>query len=137
MASFSVLTSFWIIKTSQPKKKSKEKQRKSKEKQGGNQKTAAAVFFGTFGALPEVHFLHAIYRFEAQEVKNPTLQTVHDLELKRGSYGLRKKTAPGMRKFRIPSEWYANFAHPFPCFADSTRDLLFWIFLYKFPFFSL
>ena len=33
-------------------------------------------------ALPEVHFLHAIYHFKAQEVKNPTLQTVYDLELK-------------------------------------------------------
>ena len=35
-----------------------------------------------FGALPKVHFLHAIYHFKAQEVKNPTLQTVYDLELK-------------------------------------------------------
>ncbi|RVX11222.1 hypothetical protein CK203_019783 [Vitis vinifera] len=73
-----------------------EKQRKpkrSKEKQGGKQRTAAAVFFGTFGALTEVHFLHAIYHFKAQEVKNPTLQTVYDLELKRGRYSLRKTTA--------------------------------------------
>ncbi|RVX13009.1 hypothetical protein CK203_009808 [Vitis vinifera] len=67
------------------------------EKQRGKQRTAAAVFFGTFGALPEVHFLHAIYHFKAQEVKNPTLQTVYDLELKRGRYGLRKTTAPGVR----------------------------------------
>ena len=95
MASFSVLTSFWIIKTSQSKEK-------SKEKQGGKQRTAAAVFVGTFGALPEVHFLHAIYHFKAQEVKNPTLQTVYDLELKRGRYGFRKTTAPGVRKFRTP-----------------------------------
>ena len=42
----------------------------------------AAVFLCTFGALHEVHFLHAIYHFKAQEVKNPTLQTVYDLELK-------------------------------------------------------
>ncbi|RVW82819.1 Retrovirus-related Pol polyprotein from transposon TNT 1-94 [Vitis vinifera] len=42
---------------------------KSKEKQGGKQRTAAAVFVGTFGALPEVHFLHAIYHFKAQEVR--------------------------------------------------------------------
>ncbi|RVX02287.1 hypothetical protein CK203_028379 [Vitis vinifera] len=60
------------------------------EKQGGKQRTAAAVFVGTFGALPEVHFLHAIYHFKTQEVKNPTLQTVYDLELKRGRYGFRK-----------------------------------------------
>ena len=55
---------------------------RSKKKQGGKQRTAAAVFFGTFGALLDAHFLHAIYHFKAQEVKNPTLQTVYDLELK-------------------------------------------------------
>ena len=36
----------------------------------------------TFGVLPKVHFLHAIHHFKSQEVKNPTLQTVYDLELK-------------------------------------------------------
>ena len=53
-----------------------------KVKQRGKQRTAAVVLFGTFGALPEVHFIHAIYHFKAQEVKNPTLQTVCDSELK-------------------------------------------------------
>ena len=72
------------------------------------QRTAAAVFFRTFGALPEVHFLHAIYRFKAQEVKNPKLQTVYDLELKWGRYGLRKTTAPGVREFRTPPFSCAN-----------------------------
>ncbi|RVW60602.1 hypothetical protein CK203_055488 [Vitis vinifera] len=43
---------------------------------------SSCSFFGTFGALPEVHFLHSIYHFKAQEVKNPTLQTVYNLELK-------------------------------------------------------
>ena len=62
------------------------------------QRTAAAVFFCTFGALPKVHFLHAIYHFKAQEVKNSTLQTVYDLELKWGSYSLWKMTAPSWRK---------------------------------------
>ena len=42
----------------------------------------AAVFHCTFGALPEVHFLHTIYHFKALEVKNPTLQIVYDLKLK-------------------------------------------------------
>ena len=42
----------------------------------------AAVFHCTFGALPEVHFLHSIYHFKAQKVKNPTIQTMYDLELK-------------------------------------------------------
>ena len=41
------------------------------------------VMSATFGALTEVHFLHDIYHFKAQEVKNPMLQTVHDSKLKR------------------------------------------------------
>ena len=40
------------------------------------------VLSATFGTLPEIQIMHAICRFEAQEVKNPMLQTVHDLELK-------------------------------------------------------
>ena len=40
------------------------------------------VISATFGALPEVQFMHAICRFEAREVKNPMLQMVHDSELK-------------------------------------------------------
>ena len=40
------------------------------------------VISATFGALPEVQFMHAICHFEAQEVNNPMLQTVHDSELK-------------------------------------------------------
>ena len=53
----------------------------------------AAVFHCTFVALPEVHFLHSIYHFKAQKVKNPTIQTMYNLELKWGRYGLRKTTA--------------------------------------------
>ena len=44
------------------------------------------VMSATFGALPEVQFIHSICRFEDQEVKNPILQTVRDSELKRMSY---------------------------------------------------
>ena len=71
----------------------KERTMETRKTEWRNQRTAAAVFFRTFGALPEVHFLHAIFHFKAQEVKNPTLQTVYDLELKWGRYGLRKTTA--------------------------------------------
>ena len=35
-----------------------------------------------FKALSGVHCIYTIYRFEAQEVKNPMLQTVCDSELK-------------------------------------------------------
>ena len=38
--------------------------------------------FDPFGALSQVHLIHTIFHFEAREVSNPTLQTVHKLELK-------------------------------------------------------
>ena len=38
--------------------------------------------FDTFGALPGVHLMHTICRFEAQEVSNSTLQMAHKSELK-------------------------------------------------------
>ena len=65
--------------------------RKNREENRGK---LAAVFFHTFGALPEVHFLQSIYHFKAQEVKNPMLQTVHDSELKRRSYSHCKQITP-------------------------------------------
>ena len=62
------------------------------------QRTATAFFFHTFGALPEVHFLHSIYHFKAPEVKNLMLQTVHDSELKWRSYSHWKLITPRWRK---------------------------------------
>ena len=116
--------------------KASQQKERSKGKQRGKQRTAAAVFFCTFGTLPEAHFLHAIYHFKAQEVKNPTLQTVYDLELKRGRYGVRKTTAPEVCETRTP--FAHHFAHPLawcefsPISVDSTRDLFFWIFCINF-----
>ncbi|KAL6342318.1 hypothetical protein AAG906_007532 [Vitis piasezkii] len=49
----------------------------------GQQLQSSFPLLSTF----EVHFLHSIYHFESQEVKNPMLQTVCDSELKRRSYG--------------------------------------------------
>ncbi|RVW67516.1 hypothetical protein CK203_064156 [Vitis vinifera] len=43
------------------------------------------VVAATFGALYEVQMMQAIYHFKAQEVNNPMLQTVCNLELKRRS----------------------------------------------------
>ena len=40
-----------------------------------------------FGVLSKVIFGHSIYRFKAQEVRNPTIQTVCKLELQQGRYG--------------------------------------------------
>ena len=39
-------------------------------------------FEDKFGALSGVHCIHTIYRFEAREVKSPTVQTMCKLELK-------------------------------------------------------
>ena len=52
----------------------------------------------TFRVLPRVHFMHTICRFEAREVRSPTLQTVRELELKRRSYGHLKTTASSCAK---------------------------------------
>ena len=88
------------------------KQRREAKREWRKQRTAAAVFLCTFGALPEVHFLHAIYHFKAQEVKNPTLQTVYDLELKWGRYGLRKTTAPSLCEIRTTPLLVRNSYQP-------------------------
>ena len=42
--------------------------------------------------------MHNICRFEAREVRSPTLQTVRELELKRRSYGHLKTTASSCAK---------------------------------------
>ncbi|KAL6315619.1 hypothetical protein AAG906_003722 [Vitis piasezkii] len=47
-----------------------------KRNTGKENRDTDAVFLCTFGAFSEVHFLHAIYHFKDQEVKNPTIQTV-------------------------------------------------------------
>ena len=47
----------------------------------------------TFRVLSGVHFMHAICRFEAREVRSPTIQTVRELEFKRRSYDRLKTTA--------------------------------------------
>ena len=77
-------TKLWSpISLCQSRSKYTRREARREEKQSEeNREKPAAVFFHTFGALSEVHFLHAIYHFKAQEVKNPTLQTMYDLELK-------------------------------------------------------
>ena len=81
-------TKLWSsISLCQSRSKYARREARREEKQSEeNRGKLAAVFFCTFGALPEVHFLHSIYHFKSQEVKNPMLQTVYDSELKRRSY---------------------------------------------------
>ena len=122
MASFSVLIAFWIIKTSQVKERSKEE----KQTEWRKQRTAVSVFLRTFGALPEVHFLHAIYHFKDLEVKNPKLQTVYDLELKWGRYDLRKTTAPGLCEIRTTPSACAKFAQHLLLVRNSHQPMCLW-----------
>ena len=75
------LWSFIALFQSRSKYARREARREEKQSEE-NRGKLAAVLFRTFGALSEVHFLHSIYHFKAQEVKNPTLQTLYDLELK-------------------------------------------------------
>ena len=76
----------------------KERALERRKTEWGKQGTTAAIFLCTFGALPEVHFVHAIYHFKAQEVKNPILQTVRNSELKRRSCSHCKPITPSWRK---------------------------------------
>ena len=56
-----------------------------------NGNVAAAPPFATvghvFGALPGAQIMNMIFHFNSWEVRNPVLQTVYDLDLKRRSYG--------------------------------------------------
>ena len=52
-----------------------------------------AIIGYIFEALPRAQIMHTISRFKAWEVRSPALQTVHDLEVKRRSYGRLKTSA--------------------------------------------
>ena len=51
--------------------------------------------------------MHTICPFEAWEVKSPTLQTVHELELKQRSYGRLKTIAQSWAKISQPKAYFA------------------------------
>ena len=57
--------------------------KEGKQREKSNMKNSRGQpLLDTFGALPGAQLIHTICRFEAQEVRNPTLQAVHNLELK-------------------------------------------------------
>ncbi|KAL6340790.1 hypothetical protein AAG906_030914 [Vitis piasezkii] len=58
-------------------RKDQSKEEKQRMKKAEDNTT---VFLRTFGVLPKVHFLHSIYHFKSQEVKNPTLQIIQMLQ---------------------------------------------------------
>ena len=55
-----------------------------------------------FEALTGAQIMHTISCFEAWEVRSPVLQTVHDLELKRRSYGRLKMTVQSWTEMLQP-----------------------------------
>ena len=72
-------------------------------RRGSKEKSAMKQFFmtvipATFVAFPGVQIMYAICCFEAQEVSNPMLQMVNDLELKWRSYSHWKPITPSWRK---------------------------------------
>ena len=97
-------------------------------KQGMKTRDTAAFFHCTFGALPEVHFLHSIYHFKAQKVKNPTVQTMYDLELKWERYGLRKTTASSWGTISHTSNQRAKLELQRAKFGYFCRLYFFWYF---------
>ena len=80
-----------------------------------NGNVAAAPNFATvryvFGALNIAQIMHTIYHFEAWEVRNLVLQTVHDLDLKRRSYGHFKTDGAECENF---APWNPKCEKSFP-----------------------
>lgn len=89
-------------------------------KSGGNMYPDFKV---KFEALPKVYFGHVIYHFEAQEVTNPTLQTVCESELKRGNYTHLEKIGQGRKLSSKLTTWVRNGFLPFKI-QRNTRKLL-------------
>ena len=86
----------------------------------------------TFGVLLGVQFMHAIFLFEAQEVNNPMLQTVHDSKLKWRSYSHWNLITPSWRKILQDCEISLGLRKWCP-FAAKFRSPLIVEFLLKLP----
>ena len=75
----------------------------------------------------ELHFMHTICRFKAREVRSPTIQMVHESEIKWRSYSHWKPIAPSwklilqLRKHKVLA---AKFRNPSCMPAKSTWVLL-------------
>ena len=72
--------------------------KEGKQREKSNMKNSRGQqLLDTFWALPGVHFMHAICRFESWEVRNPTLKAVYESELKWRSYSHWKPIAPSWK----------------------------------------
>ena len=153
MASFSVLTSFWIIKTSQSKEKSKEKQRKakrSKEENRGQQLQSSLALLEHFpkSIIYMLYTISKLRKSRIQRFKPCMIWSWNEEDMAFGRQLLQAcaKFAQHLEILTTPSG-YAKFAqHPclceirtspcmvriLLCSADSTLDLFFCIFWCKF-----
>ena len=75
------------LKLYSPFPKANHQCKEGKQREKSNMKNSRGwKLLDTFRALLGVYFMHTICRFEAREVKNPTLQMVHKWKLKWISY---------------------------------------------------
>ena len=77
--------------------KAKPRMQGGKREKSNMKNSRGQKLLDTFRVLPGVHFMHTICFFEAWEVKNPTLQTVCESELKWRSYSHWKPITPSWR----------------------------------------
>ena len=114
----------------------KERTMENRKTEWRKKRTAAVVFFRTFGVLPEVHFLHAIYHFKDLEVKNPTLQTCMIWSWNEEDMAFGSQLLQVVRKFRTTQGVMRNSHNTFKIrithawcefssvFSDSTLDII-------------
>ena len=147
---------FSYTKASQQKEKSKEKQReakRSKEENRGQQLQSSLALLEHFpkSIFYMLYTISKLRKSRIQRFKPCMIWSWNEEDMAFGRQLLQvcenfahpplavrmvcevRTPSSGVRKFRTPHAW-CEFS---PVSADSTRDLFFWIFLYKFPFFSL
>ena len=91
-----------------------------------NLKSSGNMYFEfevTFGVLTKVHFGKTIYCFKSLELRNPTLQILHKLNLKRGSYAHFNQTGQrGKLSFKLTT-WVRNGFWPFKTQRNARKIL--------------
>ena len=86
------------LKLYSPFPKANQECKGEKQREKSNMKNSREQqLLDTFRALSGVYFMHTIFCFEAWEVRNPTLQTVRESELKWRSYSYWKPITPSWR----------------------------------------
>ena len=116
---------FWTFTGLNFKWKHEHKQREAKWSKEENQRTAAAVFFRTFGALPEVHFyilytISKLWKSRIQRFKPCMIWSWNEEDMAFGSQLLQvMRNSHNTFKIRI-THACCEFSS---AFADSTLDI--------------